>query len=505
MKKLLFLLAFVWCVASTPPEWFLESSSEPSLLIGLGSGANLQDAKSNAINDLVTAISVSVDSDTALYQEREEQSFKTQAYNRVFLKVEDIELSSVRTLKSQVVQNVYFVKVGIEKESLIRQFRSQIESSLTKLKNMGMGGKNALMQDGLGEKDKLEVRGSQDGQDSPQALPMTEAASAQSAFGQSESAQPSLTQSTPATQEPQGEESPSQERATGDMAIVDSKEAGESIENPNSAESSASAGDSPDSSITPTPSSLASSDATLPNSSDATPPSSSNAAAPSALPSAPAPNATSDITAPAALSATTPATALATTPSPAIERACLDPRSFFILQKELDKILREKKILQALSHSEFSSPDLELFGEIFASNSPKPKLNVLFEGEVEEFKDSLLKEFSKFSTINATPSPTSPTLKIIATKPQNAESSARDGTLEGTQAQGADRNDAESKADSRVDAKAESASPTLVRLSILDCAGDSIFEDYFELDSKALLRANFIIYKRLKEWISQEV
>ena len=488
MKKLLFLLAFVWCVASTPPEWFLESSSEPSLLIGLGSGANLQDAKSNAINDLVTAISVSVDSDTALYQEREEQSFKTQAYNRVFLKVEDIELSSVRTLKSQVVQNVYFVKVGIEKESLIRQFRSQIESSLTKLKNMGMAGKNALTQDGSGGQDELRAQDKLGGQEaqSPQALPVAEATSAQSAFGQSESAQPNPTQSTPATQEPQGEESPSQNRIAGDMAM-DSKEAGESIENPNSLESSASVGDSLDG-ATPTASSL--------TPSDATPPSSSNVAAP---------NATSDITAPAALSSTTPAAALATTPSPAIERACLDPRSFFILQKELDKILREKKILQALSHTEFSSPDLELFGEIFASNSPKPKLNVLFEGEVEEFKDSLLKEFSKFSTINATPSPTSPTLKIIATKPQNAESSARDGTLEGTQAQGADRNDAESKVDSRVDAKAESASPTLVRLSILDCAGDSIFEDYFELDSKALLRANFIIYKRLKEWISQEV
>ena len=464
MKKLLFLLAFVWCVASTPPEWFLESSSEPSLLIGLGSGANLQDAKSNAINDLVTAISVSVDSDTALYQEREEQSFKTQAYNRVFLKVEDIELSSVRTLKSQVVQNVYFVKVGIEKESLIRQFRSQIESSLTKLKNMGMAGKNALTQDGSGGQDELRAQDKLGGQEaqSPQALPVAEATSAQSA-----------------TQEPQGDESPSQPQATGDMAIVDSKEAGESIENPNSLESGASAGDSPDGAA-PAASSLTPSDATLPNLSDATPPSSSDVAAPNALPST-------------------------TAPSPAIERACLDPRSFFILQKELDKILREKKILQALSHTEFSSPDLELFGEIFASNSPKPKLNVLFEGEVEEFKDSLLKEFSKFSTINAAPSPTSPTLKIIATKPQNAESSARDGTLEGTQAQGADRNDAESKADSRADAKTETASPTLVRLSILDCAGDSIFEDYFELDSKALLRANFIIYKRLKEWISQEV
>ena len=482
MKKLLFLLAFVWCVASTPPEWFLESSSEPSLLIGLGSGANLQDAKSNAINDLVTAISVSVDSDTALYQEREEQSFKTQAYNRVFLKVEDIELSSVRTLKSQVVQNVYFVKVGIEKESLIRQFRSQIESSLTKLKNMGlknmgMGGKNVLTQDGQIGKDEL---GGQEAQ-SAQALPMTEATSAQ----------PTSMQSTPATQEPQGEESPSQERIAGDMAIVDSKEARESIENPNSLEGSASAGDSPDG-ATPTAPSLAPSDATLPNSSDATP---------NALPSTTAPSVTADITAPAALSSTTPAAALAATPSPAIERACLDPRSFFILQKELDKILREKKILQALSQSEFSSPDLELFGEIFASNSPKPKLNVFFEGEVGEFKDSLLKEFSKFSTINATPSPTSPTLKITATKPQNAESSAQ----EGTQAQGADKNDAESKADSRVDAKAQPTSPTLVRLSILDCAGDSIFEDYFELDSKALLRANFIIYKRLKEWISQEV
>lgn len=491
MKKLLFLLAFVWCVASTPPEWFLESSSEPSLLIGLGSGANLQDAKSNAINDLVTAISVSVDSDTALYQEREEQSFKTQAYNRVFLKVEDIELSSVRTLKSQVVQNVYFVKVGIEKESLIRQFRSQIESSLTKLKNMGIAGKNAPSQDELGGRDgqigKDEPVGKDglDGQEaqSAQALPMTEATSAptapaQSAFGQSESAQPNPTQSTPTTQEPQGEESSSQNRATGDMAIVDSKEAGESIENPNSLESSASTGDNPDG-ATPTASSLAPSDATLPNLSDAVPPSSSNATAPNALPSTPV-------------------------PSPAIERACLDPRSFFILQKELDKILREKKILQALSHTEFSSPDLELFGEIFASNSPKPKLNVLFEGEVEEFKDSLLKEFSKFSTINATPSPTSPTLKITATKPQNAESSAQE-SAQAQQAQGADRNDAESKADSRVDAKAQSTSPTLVRLSILDCAGDSIFEDYFELDSKALLRANFIIYKRLKEWISQEV
>ena len=460
MKKLLFLLAFVWCVASTPPEWFLESSSEPSLLIGLGSGANLQDAKSNAINDLVTAISVSVDSDTALYQEREEQSFKTQAYNRVFLKVEDIELSSVRTLKSQVVQNVYFVKVGIEKESLIRQFRSQIESSLTKLKNMGMAGKNALTQDGSGGQDELRAQDKLGGQEaqSPQALPVAEATSAQSA-----------------TQEPQGEESPSQPQATGDMAIVDSKEAGESIENPNSLESGASAGDSPDGAA-PAASSLTPSDATLPNLSDATPPSSSDVAAPNALPST-------------------------TAPSPGIERACLDPRSFFILQKELDKILREKKILQALSQSEFSSPDLELFGEIFASNSPKPKLNVLFEGEVEEFKGSLLKEFSKFSTINATPSPTSPTLKITAAKPQNAESSAQ----EGTQAQGADRDDAESKADSRAEAKAQPTSPTLVRLSILDCAGDSIFEDYCELDSKTLLRANFIIYKRLKEWISQEV
>ncbi len=286
MRKIfLFLLILGLCVANEPPKWFVQPHDNENVLVGFGSGSSLQDAKSNALSDLASTISVHVDSQTSLNQERNDIALKSFVSNQISLQVKDIELSNVEVLDLAVVGDVFFVKLGVKRLELIAQFQRQIQERL----------------DAFG---LLDLDGCQ----------------------------------------------------------------------------------------------------------------------------------------------------------------YLDPKTFFVFQEGIKELDRKVRILELLTHRNFIHSKLHDLFEILKKNTPKPLANLSFEGVDEDLKNSLMKEFLKFSNFSMQAISQASSIKVIGSGRKNA---------------------------------------LKLRIVIMNCQEKILFQDAFTFDAKSLKRANFIIYKSLKKWVEQ--
>ncbi|CBG40472.1 LPP20 family lipoprotein [Helicobacter mustelae] len=138
MKKLVW--AFLLSAASfaTPPGWFLSPADDAFMLFGLGSGSSLREAKQSALLDLASTISVSVDASSSLRRQRDDQKFKTSAQQQVSLDVSDVEFLNVSLLHQDFSDDVYYVQMGIARDSFISQVRKNLGQMLDDVKNSGV-------------------------------------------------------------------------------------------------------------------------------------------------------------------------------------------------------------------------------------------------------------------------------------------------------------------------------------------------------------------------------
>lgn len=164
------------------------------------------------------------------------------------------------------------------------------------------------------------------------------------------------------------------------------------------------------------------------------------------------------------------------------------------MQKEIMQLLEKSQGLQ-LNICEFVTPDvfntLEMlaneaqskvkFYEIFAKqvfvdkrlsnllnafkiNSPKPKVNAMIRIKDLKIQNAVLKEISKFSILNAKAIAGYPTWEISIDKPQDV---------------------------------------FVMDIELRDCKDNVIYQEQILLDDKNLHRANFVFYKKIKDWLNQ--
>ena len=134
MKRLYFF--FLFCigvgVCATPPKWFIQNQNH-DMLIGLGSGSDINQAKNNALNDLASLIRVDVDSTFSLKQERQNIALNERATSELQLKVADVELVGVEVLNAEAIDGIYYVKMGIRKDLFLSQIHQKLERILEKV------------------------------------------------------------------------------------------------------------------------------------------------------------------------------------------------------------------------------------------------------------------------------------------------------------------------------------------------------------------------------------
>lgn len=113
------------------PAWYLESEEDSSYLYGVGNGDSLNQAKSMALNDLSSQISLKVESAVSIEQSQKtidnNAQSSTKAEAKIDVSVLGIQLDSVEYAMQEEIDGIFYVKTRIAKAKIIKQINAEIE------------------------------------------------------------------------------------------------------------------------------------------------------------------------------------------------------------------------------------------------------------------------------------------------------------------------------------------------------------------------------------------
>lgn len=122
--------------SSALPSWYGKNQASSEALIGFGSGESLESAKAKAMADLITQLSVRVDSRFSTSTERYHSKTLRSSSQNVELQSRNLELKDVQYTKSTFQDERFYIQAQIPKQSLIAQFQilfSQLYDSVAQL------------------------------------------------------------------------------------------------------------------------------------------------------------------------------------------------------------------------------------------------------------------------------------------------------------------------------------------------------------------------------------
>lgn len=121
---------------STLPSWYGKNQTSSEALIGFGSDESLESAKAKAMADLVTQLSVRVDSRLSATTQRSHSKTLRNSSQNIELRSRNLELKDIQYTKSTFQDGRFYVQAQISKQSLIVQFQtsfSQLYDSISQL------------------------------------------------------------------------------------------------------------------------------------------------------------------------------------------------------------------------------------------------------------------------------------------------------------------------------------------------------------------------------------
>lgn len=107
-----------------PPSWYFSAQSDKENLYGVGSGANLQSAKDNALNDMLSTLQVELDSQTSLNQSFSNGIESSNMSLQIEKHIAKTTLSNV-TYKTELAGNTYYARAQISKATFIKQLKEE--------------------------------------------------------------------------------------------------------------------------------------------------------------------------------------------------------------------------------------------------------------------------------------------------------------------------------------------------------------------------------------------
>ncbi len=124
--------------SANPPSWYGKSVSSESSFVGFGSARDLDSAKANALNDIVTQLNVVVSSHFSSATQRQDSMLSYNSSSEVYLDNLGMELSNVSYTKSVLENQRYYVQAEIAKKSIIMQLQKSFNSTYSKLNTQNM-------------------------------------------------------------------------------------------------------------------------------------------------------------------------------------------------------------------------------------------------------------------------------------------------------------------------------------------------------------------------------
>lgn len=118
------------------PNWYLVGGEDSNYLYGVGSSSNLQDAKFEALNDMASQISLSIESDINISKEHSNDHFSSAVSSNIGVNINDVELDSLEYPQIDEIGNVFFVQARIKKEIVISKLNSNIDIYTTDIRNI---------------------------------------------------------------------------------------------------------------------------------------------------------------------------------------------------------------------------------------------------------------------------------------------------------------------------------------------------------------------------------
>lgn len=138
IKALVFFSFFIISCSSVTqyPSWYLSTNKDSSYLYGVGSSNNLQDAKFEALNDIASQISLSIESDINISKEQKNENLSNVINSNIGVNVGDIELDNLEYPLVEEINKVFFVQARIKKDIIISKLNSNINFYVTDINNI---------------------------------------------------------------------------------------------------------------------------------------------------------------------------------------------------------------------------------------------------------------------------------------------------------------------------------------------------------------------------------
>lgn len=125
----------------TPPSWYFSAQSDKENLYGVGSGANLQSAKDNALNDMLSALQVELDSQTSLNQSFSNGIESSSMSLQIEKHISKTTLSNV-TYKTELTGNTYYARAQVSKAVFLKQLKEEQKTLAKELSALNLSCKD---------------------------------------------------------------------------------------------------------------------------------------------------------------------------------------------------------------------------------------------------------------------------------------------------------------------------------------------------------------------------
>lgn len=122
------LVGAIFNACSTYPKWYLNSDEDDRYIYGVGDGDSLNQAKTMALNDISSKVSVRIDSAVSVEQSQVDEKQSSSASAKIDLSVLEIQLDSVEYVMQEQIEGRFYIKARIEKSKLIAQINGEINN-----------------------------------------------------------------------------------------------------------------------------------------------------------------------------------------------------------------------------------------------------------------------------------------------------------------------------------------------------------------------------------------
>ena len=119
-----------------PPHWYYATQSDTANLYGVGSSPDLQNAKDNAINDMLSAIKVDISSHTSFKESFTNGVQSSATHQNIQKTINTTTLSNV-SFKQELVKKTYYVQAQMTKNDFIREIKDKQKKVLFALEALG--------------------------------------------------------------------------------------------------------------------------------------------------------------------------------------------------------------------------------------------------------------------------------------------------------------------------------------------------------------------------------